>query len=116
MKSMVLFLFLNLGVALSIEAKGPIPSESGNHCLDQAVQAIKQKFGKQTRILMTHNDSGLESQYLWIRTNLCEGYFVGVYDRNASCTSAHYGFVPSYIKRIWAYGKCRKLLPKDLYP
>ena len=91
-------------------------TETGNFCLDQAIAHLRYLFGDNVEIKDNFFDQGSDVNSFWIKTNLCDGQFVAAVYRNASCTSAHYGFVPLYIRRLWAHDQCKMLLPEDTYP
>lgn len=93
-----------------------VPSQTGNFCRDQALAHLRHLFGAGIRFGKTFTALAGDDVSMWIKTDACDGYFVAHLNRNASCTSAHYGFAPTYIRRIWAYGDCAALLPRDTYP
>lgn len=101
--------------ANEMDASGVIRSPTGNHCLDQLMTGLKNKFGKDIKFGSVFLDPNCETSYIWIRTNLCSGHFVGVLPSASSCTAAHYGRVPQYVRRIWAHGDCKRLMPRDVY-
>lgn len=94
-----------------------ISSETGNHCVDQAFGHLRFLFGPEISLRRIHTDScpGCSSQ-IWIRSNLCDGFFVAAFNGTSSCGVAHYGRVPQYVSRVWAHGDCARLLPADSYP
>lgn len=96
-----------------------IKSETGNHCADQVIGHLRYLYGQEVKITSKYSEichGGDSSCMSWYKTNLCSGYFVGVTVRGASCTHAHYGFVPMYTRRIWANGDCQQIMPHDVYP
>lgn len=108
--------FLGLSVVEVQAGMRKIPSETGNHCVDQAFGHLRHLFGEDIKMKKALTDGcSTCNNYDWIKTNICSGYFVSSYNGTASCSSAHYGFVPLYVKRIWAYGDCKKFLPRDSY-
>lgn len=111
---LILIYFLSVSAFAGIFTK--MPTETGNFCLDQAVAHLRYLFGEGIEIKENFFDQGGDVYSFWIKTNLCDGQFVAAVYRNASCTSAHYGFVPLYIRRIWAHDQCKMLLPEDTYP
>lgn len=118
MKLMPLFLVLGLSMSASAEPwLTKIPSETGNHCVDQAFGHLRSLFGVQAKFrrVLTDSCSGCSSM-IWIRSDLCDGYFVANFNGNASCGVTHYGMVPLYVSRVWAHGGCAKLLPSDSFP
>lgn len=120
-KSIITFISI-FSVAFSLsEAFGSweyMTSETGNHCTDQARGHLRYLFGENLEF-SNYSEACQSSDTTckdWIKTNLCKGYFVVEKIKGASCSHAHYGFVPIYVRRIWAYGDCKALMPHDVYP
>ena len=95
-----------------------VPSETGDYCRDQALDGLRMLYGDAVEIKeVTFVDGAHETVNYWMKTNVCEGYIVASFVRNASCKAPHYGFVPQYIKRLWAHGgTCVQVLPADISP
>lgn len=97
-----------------------IPSETDNYCVDQSFGHLRYLFGKEIQLKKVFTD-GCSScnNYDWIKSNICSGYFVASFHGASSCKTTHYGRhawdMPIYITRIWAYGDCKKLMPRDTY-
>ena len=114
MRVLFLGLALSLFSASSMGAMDYIPSRSGDHCVDQATTRLEEHFGA-IQITRVISRSYNEHSELWIKNNLCEGYFVAVFAKGSGCKDNHYGMVPYYLRRIWAYGDCSGRLDKDLH-
>lgn len=117
MKQLLLGLTMVLGLVAGSKAsaEGVIPSASGDYCQDQALEVLKGLYGEDIKVQTVYVDGAGEGVHYWMKTNLCDGYIVASFVRNASCKVAHYGFVPNYMKRVWAEGQCLEVLPSDLY-
>ncbi|MGE0632086.1 MAG: hypothetical protein AB7O96_06740 [Pseudobdellovibrionaceae bacterium] len=112
-------LTVNAGVQSAQAGWKKVQSETGNHCTDQVRGHLRYLFGNEVNFekpYSEHCNSGDPNCRYWFKTNLCDGYFVAVNIRGASCSHTHYGFVPIYVTRIWAYGDCKRLMPHDVYP
>lgn len=92
-----------------------VPSSNGDYCIDQAQEVLKQVYGDNIQINQVYVDSNGDATSYWMKTNLCAGHLVASFVKNAPCKSAHYGFTPSYIKRIWAHGaSCQQVMPQEI--
>lgn len=94
-----------------------VPSPTGNYCKDEVVEFFEARFpGAQMKKLFTAG-SGRTWEF-WMETNLCQGYFV--YDFSGfdkgECSNVQYGSRSRFMQRVWAYGECRDLMPRDEYP
>lgn len=95
-----------------------VPSASGDYCRDEALVALHDLYGEEAKIeVVAFVDGAHETVNYWMKTNICEGYIVASFVRSAACKSAHYGSVPNYMKRLWAFGgNCVQVLPSDEFP
>ena len=119
-KGLLKIVLISLGLASTVAAASwnIVRSETGNHCTDQAIGHLRYLYGENITFSRYSEtcQSGDQTCKNWFKTNLCKGYFVAENIRGASCSHAHYGFVPMYVRRIWAYGDCQAIMPRDVYP
>ncbi len=97
-----------------------IPTETGNYCKDQARGFIRYLFGDDIKFYSTATSqcsgpAGCDIN-MWMEVDFCDGYLVATYAPYIMCSHPHYGSMPLYIKRLWAYGECKNFLPRDKYP
>lgn len=118
MKQAILGILVMMGLGLiskSAFADGVVPSISGDYCIDQAQEVLNQVYGSDIQINQVYIDSNGDTTSYWMKTNICAGHLVASFVKNAPCKSAHYGFVPSYIKRVWPHGaSCKQVMPQEI--
>jgi hypothetical protein len=90
----------------------PVHSETGNYCVDKAKDVLQQSFGPDVRITQAQilPSQGLDT--LWVKSNLCKGYFVfPALGNDDSCTMPAYISAPrSSFGMMWGYGDCATLV------
>jgi hypothetical protein len=102
---------LVVGTPASLRAD-PVHSETGNHCVDEAKNVLQQSFGPDARITEARimPSQGLDT--LWVKSNLCKGYFVfPALGNDDYCSAPAYISAPrSAFGMMWGYGDCATLV------
>lgn len=88
---------------------------SGDYCQDQSTEVFKDLYGESVQTQTVFVDASGDGVHYWMKTNLCDGYFIASFVKNAPCKAAHIGPVPNYMRRVWAQGSCLEILPEDLF-
>lgn len=119
MKLAILLLFPFLFAAIDAHAMGgKIPTESGNYCKDEANEWIVKRFGAENKAQsMTKAGSGRDWQF-WAKVPVCDGAIVLDFagTEGFECTNAQYGSRTRYLRQIWGYGDCERVLPRPEFP
>ncbi len=121
MKQLSIVIGLVLGWESLSVASSYMPTETGNYCVDQGRNFVRNALGPGTKVLKSYNDKARERNDIgyvtWHKTNKCEGYIAVNYGftRWWMCKLPHYYSVPHYARQAWATGDCKRLLPKFYY-
>jgi hypothetical protein len=102
----------------------PIEVPKGDYCASEANEWVLEKFGDDTKILLTQLDkSGCNyDNYSCFRyniwTDLCDGYFVFQYGFYSmpQCKQPQYRERKRMLYSVGAIGSCTSLLPDFEYP
>ncbi len=96
-------------------------TETGNYCVDQGMNYIRNTLGPGTKIISRFNDRARERHdlnwFTWFKTNKCDGLIAVTYGSTFwwQCKSVHYISVPHYAWQAWATGDCKRLMPDFYY-
>ncbi len=102
-----------------VESWGRTRSRTGNFCKDQYENFLYNTYGQDLvigKVVKSKTGGNGSVTSFWIKTNLCTNYIVAETMAKPTCSIAHYGRVPIYIRRVWFRGDCRELSRRDLYP
>lgn len=128
-KSIAVILFISFLSTSPVLAQTDFGSGSyksgntGNLCIDEAVDFVKEGFGEQTQILSAWLDKSSvpekDVRFFTVRvyTNLCNDEFMmtfGIFTLD-DCKRAR-DMVPHMLQSASAVGSCKKLLPRTVYP
>lgn len=104
---------------LALASFGRAPTKTGDYCLDQGFEVLRNRFGADHEISFKYTVGGSPRvtsalQYAYTINDLCSGNFYlstgpGVDIQN--CTNVHYGLIPQKFVGIEADGQCKEILP-----
>lgn len=86
----------------------PVPSASGNYCVDEAQGYLQKDFGPSARITKASHEH-VQLWELWVRSNVCTDWIVftpSALQKDSNCTSPAYGSAPKSLEAMWGYGDC----------
>jgi hypothetical protein len=123
------YALLALGLVLAAPATAPalprpLPAEKNDYCQDEAIQWVKNRFGRDTKILESRIDkSGVQEKEVkgWrvlVATDRCDGFFTMDYGVRASeeCKKPQLGEREPMLMMVGATSGCKQLLPRAEYP
>ncbi len=116
----VLFVSMIVG-GWSIASNGqPNPTDTGDHCKDDAITFMQKNFGDVLTFVHWEKDTRngpppFAVVVFVVHVNECAGYFVVNSGSSDFCQLPHYGQRTSYVRRVYAVGDCTKFLSGDMY-
>ncbi len=105
----------------SIASNGqPNPTDTGDHCKDDATSFMQKNFGDVLTFVHWEKDArnGPPPQagvVFVVTVEECAGYFVVDSGISDFCGRPHYGNRTSYFRRVFAVGDCTKFLSGQMY-